>query len=178
VRSTIVGMLARHGRLRCQRSRRECRRPGAAPLRSTAATRARTSDFMRRLRTRDGAHAAVRSRRRLLLCCQHAPDLKVGDAQRERRRFFHQFGLQPTIRSHDGAPLVSNGTHGLNCLKFCGCSWASRISVLHRLSARERDARTHKSRTKGARHAAGRGKCAPAALHKGHQFLSQALNDG
>lgn len=130
-RSTIADVLARHGRVRRRRARRQWKHPGAAPFTTTAPNQVWTVDFKGQFRMRNGLYCypltVVDHFSRFLLCCQGLPDVSTTGVKAQFRRLFREFGLPDAIRSDNGAPFASTGIHGLTRLN----TWWLQLGITH-----------------------------------------------
>ncbi len=130
-RSTANAILERHGKLRKNRRRRKWAHPGAQPLATERPNQVWPADFKGEFKTRDGKYCypltVTDHYSRQVLACQGLPSVRTEGAKAVFRRLFRAVGLPEAIRTDNGSPFSSRGTHGLCRLNV----WWMKLGIEH-----------------------------------------------
>jgi transposase InsO family protein len=130
-RSTVNGLLERHGLLRKHRRRRRWSHPGAAALITDAPNQVWPADFKGHFKTGDGQYCypltITDHFSRRLLACRGLPSVRTALAKPVFRALFREVGLPDAIRTDNGAPFASTGIHGLSALNV----WWMQLGIVH-----------------------------------------------
>ena len=130
-RSTVNGILDRHGKLRKNRRRRKWEHPGAAALETERPNQVWPADFKGQFKMRDGNYCfpltVTDHYSRKLLVCRGLPSVRTEGAKPVFRRLFREVGLPEAIRTDNGAPFASTGIHGLCELNV----WWMQLGIVH-----------------------------------------------
>ena len=116
-RSTVFGVLDRHGFVRRRRRRKQWIHPGRPVAEATAANQLWAADFKGQFRTRNGVYCypltITDQHSRYLVGCEALLSVRTEEARPVLERVFREVGLPEAIRTDNGAPFASTGIHGL-----------------------------------------------------------------
>lgn len=130
-RSTVNGILERHGKLHKRRRRRKWKHPGAAPLETNHPNQVWPVDFKGQFKTLDAKYCypltVTDHFSRTLLLCKGLVSIRTEGAKPAFRGLFRKVGLPEAIRSDNGAPFASTGIHGLCELNV----WWMKLGIVH-----------------------------------------------
>ena len=129
--STAGAVLARHGLTKKRRPRRVPKRPGSAPLMTTAPNQVWTADFEGQFKTRDGVYCypltVCDAHTRYVLGCTAPPSVKQAGAKAQFERLFGECGLPDAVRSDNGVPFATQALCGLSRLSV----WWLKLGIAH-----------------------------------------------
>jgi putative transposase len=129
-RSTVCGILSRHGLVPKQRNRPHIGHPGKPSSQILAPNDLWSADFKGQFKTGDGVYCypltVADGFSRYLVGCQALSSTRVAEAKPVFTRLFKQFGLPKRIRTDNGVPFATNTLARLSQLS----AWWVRLGVL------------------------------------------------
>jgi putative transposase len=129
-RSTVCGILSRHGLVPKKRRRRVIGHPGKPASHIGAPNAVWSADFKGHFKTGDGRYCypltITDGYSRFLLTCQALSSTRVQEAKPVFTRAFKEFGLPQRIRTDNGVPFATNTVGRLSQLS----AWWVRLGIL------------------------------------------------